>query len=728
MYHTQIYPHLLHFKQPAGTSRGVYNTRRVWYVVITSDKRPGSWGVGECAPLPDLSCDALPDYTTILSKACEALEKEGSLDIEALRPYPSILFGLETALRHLERGDFALWDTGFSRGEEGIPINGLIWMGDYSTMLQQIESKMASGFRCIKLKIGAIRFEEELSLIRHIRKHFSVKDIELRVDANGAFKPKEAIDKLSRLAEYDIHSIEQPIRAGQWEEMACLAANTPLPIALDEELIGINQPQEKQKLLTTIQPQYIILKPSLHGGFAGSDEWINKAQKMNIGWWITSALESNIGLNTIAQWCATLSNPLPHGLGTGQLFEEEDNIYLPLSIQKDCLWYNPTDRQPDSYSEENIIPSERKLNSSRKETKICIEGKFYSSENLHELIPGKANEHNAIFQDLYTFLSEWFNDSPFITVHTSGSTGAPKDITVRKEQMRQSALMTCSFLGLQKGDTALLCLPLHYIAGKMMVVRALVCELNLIVQYPSGHPLKDFKASKDLKESISLAAMTPMQIYNTLQAPEEAEQLSSISNLLIGGGFIPAELEKEIKNRPNSIYATYGMAETLSHIALRRLNGSDASLYYTPFPSVHISLSEENTLIIQAPLVTEQILTTNDIAEIKEDGCFRILGRKDNVINSGGIKIQIEEVEELLHSIIPVNFVITSIPHPKYGEAIVLLANRVEGLEEIIKKKLTSYQRPKYIWKVKDIPLTRTGKIDRTACKQLAFTLWKESI
>jgi o-succinylbenzoate synthase len=326
----------LHFKQPARTSRGAYSVRDVWYVKIRSDKHE-RWGIGECAPLPDLSCDALPDYERILADACRNLEQEGQLNVERLRPYPSILFGLETAVRHFETGSFALWDTPFSRGETGIPINGLIWMSDYPNMLKQVETKIAAGFRCIKLKIGAIGFEEELDLLRFIRNHFPANELQLRVDANGAFSPKDAPDKLIRLAELDIHSIEQPICAGQWEAMAQLAAQTPVPIALDEELIGVHRPEDKRRLLNTIRPQYIILKPSLHGSFCGCDEWIEEAGKLGIGWWMTSALESNIGLNAIAQKCATFDNPVPQGLGTGQLFT--DNVDLPLFVRKDCLWF-----------------------------------------------------------------------------------------------------------------------------------------------------------------------------------------------------------------------------------------------------------------------------------------------------------------------------------------------------------------------------------------------------
>ena len=337
MYTIKIVPRRLHFKQPAGTSRGSYTTRDVWYLHLTSDKYPDRVGIGECAPLPKLSCDDMQGYESVLAHICNEVTEQGGFSVESLRDPPSILFGLETAFRHLERGCFELWDTPFSRGEVGIPINGLIWMGDYKKMLEQIEAKMAVGFRCIKLKIGAIDFEEELALLRFIRSHFSAKEVELRVDANGAFAPADAMEKLKRLAELDLHSIEQPIRAGQWEDMARLTAETPLPIALDEELIGINIPERKQCLLDSVHPQYIILKPSLHGGMAGGNEWIREAEKRNIGWWITSALESNIGLNAIAHWCATFNNPLPQGLGTGALFT--DNVDMPLEVRKDSLWY-----------------------------------------------------------------------------------------------------------------------------------------------------------------------------------------------------------------------------------------------------------------------------------------------------------------------------------------------------------------------------------------------------
>lgn len=327
---------LLHFKQPAGTSRGVYTTRKIWLLTV---EHGGRTAIGECAPLPQLSCDDIPDYEAVLRRFCDIIEATGSIPYDEMRNYPSMLFGVETALAQLSRTDGLLYDTPFSHGEEGIPINGLVWMGTHDEMLSRLKEKLALGFRCVKLKIGAIDFAKELDLIQHIRKHFSREEVELRVDANGGFTPDVALERLQELARYDIHSIEQPIMAHQWSEMAQLCQLSPLPIAIDEELIGVNSTDEKIRLLETIKPQYIILKPSLHGGVAGTREWIALANERGIGSWITSALESNIGLNAIAQLAADIYGPqitMPQGLGTGMLFT--DNIPMPLEIRNDCLW------------------------------------------------------------------------------------------------------------------------------------------------------------------------------------------------------------------------------------------------------------------------------------------------------------------------------------------------------------------------------------------------------
>lgn len=333
---------LLHFLQPAGTSRGVYNTRLSFYLKLTSDEQPDVVGVGECATLPDLSCDAMPpnEYERKLRTFCDEYERTGVIDYEAMRAYPSMLFGLETAVAQFNaKGSLNFFDTPFGRGEEGIPINGLVWMGTFEEMFERLEAKLKAGFRCIKIKIGAIDFDRELQLIRHIRSTFSRNDVELRVDANGGFTPKEALSRMEALVQYDIHSIEQPIKQHQWAEMARLCTATPLPIGLDEELIGVNERQKKIELLDTIRPQYIVLKPSLHGGMAGTAEWIQLARERNIGSWITSALESNVGLNAIAQLTASIyGTNIRHaqGLGTGQLFA--DNIEMPLKVIGDKLW------------------------------------------------------------------------------------------------------------------------------------------------------------------------------------------------------------------------------------------------------------------------------------------------------------------------------------------------------------------------------------------------------
>ena len=325
----------LHFKQPAGTSRGVYTTRKIWLVYLSDGKKTG---MGECAPLPDLSCDVRNDYEEVLEGFCQKLCESGEIDYEAMRDYPSMLFGLETALLNLQHGDI-MFDTAFSRGEVGIPINGLVWMGNYDEMLQRMEEKLEKGFRCVKLKIGAIDFDQELDLVKRIRNRFSFHEVELRLDANGAFPYEEALYKLELLSQYAIHSIEQPIKAQQWALMAELCRESPLPIALDEELIGVNDPEMKHHMLNIIKPRYIILKPSLHGGMQGCREWIKTARDMDIGSWITSALESNIGLNAIAQFAADVYGDhitMPQGLGTGQLFT--DNIPMPLEIRGDKLW------------------------------------------------------------------------------------------------------------------------------------------------------------------------------------------------------------------------------------------------------------------------------------------------------------------------------------------------------------------------------------------------------
>ena len=311
--------------------------------------------------------------------------------------------------------------------------------------------------------------------------------------------------------------------------------------------------------------------------------------------------------------------------------------------------------------------------------------------------------------DLKEFLAEWHNDSPTILVHTSGSTGKPKPMLVEKRRMEASARITCQFLGLKESDTALLCMPLDYIAGKMMVVRALERGLRLICVEPSGHPLR--VTQRGQSPSIDFAAMVPLQVYNSLQVAAERDRLMQIRHLIIGGGAIDEGLAASLKDFPNAVWSTYGMTETLSHIALRRLNGPDASEWYTPFDSVRLSLSEEDCLVIDAPEVCTTTLVTNDIAAFCPDGTFRILGRKDNVICSGGIKIQAEEVERQLRPHLRESYLITKRPDDKFGEVVVLLTEgSVDEARQVCERILPKYHQPRVYLHVDQIPLTETGK------------------
>lgn len=673
----RVVPHTLRFKQPAGTSRGVYTTRKVWYIVVSSaDPALHFTGLGECAPLPDLSCDYSPDYGQRLRSLCEEVERSQCLDAERLRELPSMLFGLQTAFRSAAgslRGDYRLlYPSAFTRGERGIRINGLVWMGTFEEMLARMEAKLSQGFRCVKLKIGAIDFESELTLIRRLRERFSPGDVELRVDANGGFTPNEAPRRLKELARYGIHSIEQPIRQGQWAEMARLCAATPLPIALDEELVGVNKKEEKAALLDTIRPQYIILKPSLHGAFTGAAEWMAMARERGIGYWTTSALESNVGLNAIAQWCAATDgmSAMPQGLGTGQLFVKNFES-APLCIEGESLWY------------------------------------------------GTAKQRH--FQkEMADFKARWTDDSPTLTVHTSGSTGQPRPLEVEKARMWASARATIEALGLEDGNTALLAMPLRFIAGQMVMVRSFAGHLQLLSVAPSSHPYAT------LHDAPDFAALTTMQVYETMRVPHERSLLRRTLCLIIGGGAIPPGLEKYLRTFPHPVFSTYGMTETLSHIALRRLNGPSASDAYKPLTGVSVSLSGAGTLCIEAPDICPSHLVTNDLAEIFPDGSFRILGRRDNVVCSGGIKLQIEKIEEKLAPL-PAAFQVTWVEDARLGEAVTLLyeadADCGPLLATLCRTLLSPYEMPRHFFRVRALPKTETGKPARKEARKMAEEL-----
>lgn len=319
------------FKFDAGTSRGVYKTRDVYYVVIYSN---GKFGVGEAAPLPKLSIDDIDDFEQKLRYFCDKLQIQGYIDYEAMRNYPAMLFALENALLHLEHQDLIMFNTNFTQKHEAIIINGLVWMGSYELMRERLIKKIEQGFKCIKIKIGAIDFNQELALIQKIRSDFDEKTLQIRVDANGAFDMSNVMTVLEQLKQYDIHSIEQPIKAGQILNMQKLIKDSPLAIALDEELILNTSYEQKEYLLDVLKPNYIVLKPSLHGGIKFCNEWIKLALAHNCHYWITSALESNIGLNLIAQYASSLNINIPQGLGTGQLYHNNIDFCLRLDGQE----------------------------------------------------------------------------------------------------------------------------------------------------------------------------------------------------------------------------------------------------------------------------------------------------------------------------------------------------------------------------------------------------------
>lgn len=331
------FKHTLKFKRPSGTSRGVLKTKESWFIKIETEDK---FGIGECGLLKGLSIDPLEKFEDALKWTCDHIHLGLENLYDELRDYPSIQFGLEMAFQSFASADpYLLYPSEFTDGKQGMVINGLIWMGEKSFMKTQIQDKIQQRFSCIKLKIGAIDFEAELELLKYIRSEFSASDIEIRVDANGAFAIDDALDKLKRLSDYELHSIEQPIAKGQWDQMAELCKQTPLPIALDEELIGLKDVTNKQEALLTIKPHYIILKPSLIGGFQGTKEWIDLANQNNINWWMTSALESNIGLNAIAQFTFVQDSNMPQGLGTGGLYT--NNIESPLTIVGEKIMYKP---------------------------------------------------------------------------------------------------------------------------------------------------------------------------------------------------------------------------------------------------------------------------------------------------------------------------------------------------------------------------------------------------
>lgn len=691
MHKASFTKHTLKFKIPGGTSRGVLKTKDSWYISIWEHKNSEIKGIGEASIIKKLSIDDRPDFEDKLEWCVKNINSYYKWLAADLEDFPSIKFALEMAFLDLKNGGKQiLFESDFTKGKKGISINGLIWMGSYEFMRKQIIEKIEAGFRCIKLKIGAINFEEELSLLKMIRNEFKEDHLELRLDANGAFSAEEAFNKLQILSKLGIHSIEQPIRQNQWDEMAKLCSITPIPIALDEELIGLN-PDEIELMLNTINPQYIILKPSLLGGFKASEKIITIAKKKNIKWWVTSALEANTGLNAIAQWTYKLNNPLPQGLGTGQVFS--NNIASPLEIQNAKLFYNPI-KNWDNIKEKYILG-----------------GNEFYKESLIEYSQEKINnpKTESWEKEIFRFIVEWFYDNDKIKVNTSGSTGKPKPINLLKKNMKLSAKNTLEFLKLKRGDKALLCLPAEYIAGKMMIVRALSGGLDLHYSKPV--------LNLELNDTYDLTAVIPSMIsgINENNGPEGLEK---VKNILVGGSGIPTQIENKLKNLKNNIFHTYGMTETITHIALRKINGDDKSEYFTAFNKVNLSKTDDGRLIIDYPEIGINHLVTNDITELISDKKFKILGRSDNIIISGGLKINPELVEKELSNIIESDFFVFGIPDKNLVNKPIIFVEGVSKFNIIdicnyLENKVIKHFIPKKIVAVKSFNRTKSGKIIR---------------
>ncbi len=711
MLKANFHKHILHFKRPAGTSRGVMLEKPVWYFMVWDDSRPEIRGIGECSPLAGLSCDDRPGYEALLHWAASRIHLPPEVLYGELTRWPSIRFGVEMALRDLSMGGTQiLFPSAFTTGEIAIPINGLVWMGDLDFMVREVEERLSQGFRVIKMKVGAIDFKKECDILTGLRERFDGDRIEIRLDANGAFQLDEAFDKLEYLSRFSIHSIEQPIRAGQPDAMAELCRKSPIPVALDEELIGVHDYRSKEELLRQIHPHYIILKPSLVGGFTGSLEWIRLAGKLDIGWWVTSALESNIGLNAIAQWTATLGNPMPQGLGTGSLYT--DNIPSPLLVEGGALQYQP--RQ-----DWNLGQTGFQVPDSVDDTPVLVlHGTRHSGDKLKEVAGQMASEESwsPWEQDLGRFIVKWLSDSETITVQTSGSTGTPKLIEISKKAMLASAMATDEALQASHCSDALLCLSANYIAGMMMVVRAMTYGQNLFTVKPDGHPFRT------LDEGIEpgFVAMVPAQVYNCLQDGQARERFLKVRKLIIGGGEIAPSLEALLTDHPGEVYATYGMTETITHIALRRISGNGRQEFFTTLPGVTVDLDERGCLVISATHISKDPVLTNDLAELADNRHFRWLGRYDHVINRGGQKIIPEQMEKLLVPFIGQRFYLVGYPDEKFGSVPVLFIEsnpwsetELSELQSAINDVLPYYSLPTQILFKPRFEETPSGKIRR---------------
>ena len=678
--------HPLTFSKPAQTSRDVLYHKPSFLITIC-DKH-GRKGVGECSLIPGLSIESEEEVVSFL----ETLQAKSGINVREIpHTLPSVRFAVETALRSLKRGGEAQWSG-------GITINGLVWMDSAKGMLEQVDILVNKGFKTIKLKVGTLPFNEELEMLREIRRKCPAEEFTIRIDANGAFGRDSgdgmtAIEKLVALsnADLNIHSIEQPIPAGQYDKMATLCAASPIPIALDEELIGVNSHAERRALLEKTKPKYLILKPSLIGGLDESEKWISLANELGIGWWVTSALESNVGLSAIAEWVAGLleTNPtlqgLAQGLGTGGLFT--NNTASTMYIEDGKLYAQQ--QKPGS---------------------IVLQGQTFPLSSAgatdFEAYKGRPRWTDGIARTLV----DWFqNPASPLEFKTSGSSGTPKDISHSRESVVASAKDSLTFFGLNPGTRAVLALPIDFVAGRLMLVRAIVGRWNLEIIEPSSRPA--------CTNELDFIALTPLQCASLLP------DFPVVSKVLLGGGVVREGLKNKL---PQGIefWEGFGMTETITQIAARRIISGKSNPPFAALPGVNFRTGPDGTLVIHAPNRGVFELVTDDLVERIDGQNSRWLGRKSSVINSGGMKVIPEVVEREIRGIMrPLDcaYLIRGIADDGLGERVVLRLDseklNQEDEEELLRKiasleTLPSYHNPRGI-EYGAIKTSIVGKIQR---------------
>jgi L-alanine-DL-glutamate epimerase-like enolase superfamily enzyme len=656
------------FKRPAKTSRDVMTEKPCYYLKATD--KTGKTVLGECSLIPGLSLESEDDVVKELNRIATG----SSLRMrDVSREMPSVRFAVEMVLIEFCSARLV---SEFSNGRKGLEINGLVWMDSMKSMLGQVDSLVERGFKTIKLKVGALPFEEELKLLREVRRRCPVGEYTLRVDANGAFH-KDTLESLNALGEFQLHSIEQPIPAGNACTMSEICSLSSVPIALDEELIGVFSKEEKISLLKGISPDFIVLKPSLIGGLSESTEWIEVANDLSIGWWVTSALESNLGLTAIADWTGWIVEKFEaedvtvSGLGTGSLYT--NNSDSDLEIIDGELW------QKDGGE---LIIDNRKW-------RLDAGGarRFYDDKLRHPWTNGLAS-----------FLIKWFESANQIESMTSGSTGKPKVIKHSRVAIIASANDTLQFFNLENRSKLILALPIEFIAGKMMVIRAITGNHDLIAVNSNLEKLWDIEAD--------FVALTPHQL-SKITKNRTLASFPSVKTILLGGSPASDRLLSLIPSHIN-VYEGYGMTETITHVALRKRVHENTPPPYKALAGVSFEKTSDNRLVISARNRNVKSLITDDIIELHDAQSFSWISRASNIINSGGIKFIPEEIERKLRTVINHELVIYGAEDGELGERIVLHIECSEQDEEQLDEKIRT------VLDGKEVPREiRWGNIDR---------------